>query len=190
MLKVTSVAIALLALVPPSAASDFAVEIDPERTSIGFHLEATLHSVHGHANLVSGRLRLDNTIGTAVGEVVIEATSATTANTKRDKKMHTQVLRTADHPRIIFRASHLEGELAVSGASDVILHGEIEILGEPRAFELPLHVEIADGGFTANGGFDIPYVEWGLKDPSTFVLRVAKVVEVSVEAAGDVTVVE
>jgi len=64
---------------------------------------------------------------------------------------------------------------------------------EPWSLELgleldaiPLRVEIVGGRFTAVSSLEIPYVEWGLEDPSTFLLRVAKVVEVTVAAEGTV----
>jgi hypothetical protein len=90
----------------------------------------------------------------------------------------------------VFRADRLEGDLARPGASEVILHGKMEILGEPHEIGIPLDIMIEDGHFTANGTFEIPYVAWGLEDPSTFVLRVAKVVEVTIDAEGSVAVID
>ena len=110
-------------------------------------------------------------------------------NKKRDKKMHGKVLLTTDHPKIVLRARRLEGELAPQGASDVTLHGEIEILGQSHRIGIPSHIEIDGGHFTATFEFEIPYFDWGLEDPSTFVLRVAKVVQVTVEAAGTMVII-
>jgi hypothetical protein len=170
MKNTTSVALALLALAAPLAAGDLQIELDPELTSINLRLQATLHSVRGTAAAASGSMRLETESGIATGEVTIDATTAQTGNKKRDKKMHAKV----------------EGPLAQPGASDVILHGEIEILGLSHEIAIPLHIEIDDGHYTANGEFEIPYVEWGLQDPSTFVLRVAKTVHVTIEAAGTI----
>jgi hypothetical protein len=104
--------------------------------------------------------------------------------------MHRKVLRTADHSRIVLRAQRLEGELALHGTSDVTLYGEMEILGQSHEIAVPLRIQIDGERFTAKTEFEIPYVEWGLEDPSTFVLRVAKVVEVTVTAEGSIVVTE
>jgi polyisoprenoid-binding protein YceI len=138
----------------------------------------------------SGSLRLDAGSGAATGHITIDATTADTGNAKRDKKMHTKVLRTDEFSRIVFKPDRLEGELALLGTHDVILHGSMEILGESHEIGIPLTISIDDARFSANGAFEIPYVEWGLEDPSTFVLRVAKVVVVTIEAEGTIEIIE
>jgi len=187
MKRTTSIALALLALAAPLTAGELQIELDPELTSISFRLQATLHSVHGSAALAAGSLHLNTESGAMAGAVTIDATTAETGNKKRDKKMHAKVLLTADHPEIVLRARSLEGELAQQGASDVTLHGEIEILGQSHQITIPSHVEIDSGRFSATFEFEVPYVEWDLSDPSTFVLRVGKVVEVKVAAEGSVS---
>jgi polyisoprenoid-binding protein YceI len=186
MRETISVAVALLALAAPLAAGELQIELDPELTSISFRLQATMHSVHGSAVLASGSLGLNTESGAMTGAVTVDSTTTDTGNKKRDKKMHGKVLLTADHPEIVLRTHRLEGELAQQGASDVILHGEIEILGQSHEINISLHLEIDGGRFTATFEFELPYVDWGLEDPSTFVLRVAKVVEVTVIAGGTV----
>ena len=113
-----------------------------------------MHSVHGSAALVAGSLGLNTESGAMTGAVTVDATTAETGNKKRDKKMHGKVLLTADHPEIVLRTSHLEGELARQGASDVTLHGEIEILGQSHQIDIPSHIEIDGGNFTATFEFE------------------------------------
>ena len=50
--------------------------------------------------------------------------------------------------------------------------------------ELPLHfqVQAAGGQYTASTHFVIPYVKWGMKNPSNFLLKVDDKVEVDVRA--------
>ena len=169
-----------------SSAAERRIEVDPLRTDVSFTLKATMHSVHGTAATTSGGFRFDPHTGAATGEIVIDATSAETGNGSRDKKMHRKVLVTADNPRIVLRIRRLEGNLALDGASSVTLHGEIAILGQPHEIAIPLQVEIHGGDFTAHAEFEIPYVKWGLEDPSTFILKVAKEVQVEVRAKGTV----
>ena len=48
-------------------------------------------------------------------------------------------------------------------------------------------VEASGDELSAETAFEIPYVEWGMKDPSFLFLRVAKVVEVKVSATGSLS---
>ena len=186
----TIAALGLILGTAAGSAAEWRIEVDPHRTNVSFTLKATMHSVHGTAATTSGGFRFDPDTGAATGEIVVDATSAETGNGSRDKKMHRKVLVTADNPRIVLRIRSLEGNLALEGASKVTLHGEIVILGQPHEIAIQLQVEIGGEDFTAHLEFEIPYVEWGLKDPSTFILRVAKEVRVTIEAAGTIIITD
>ena len=69
-------------------------------------------------------------------------------------------------------------------SSQVTLDGTLTFHGADHKMSLPAKVEVKDGKVTAQTSFTIPYVEWGLHDPSIMILRVAKVVEVHVVAHG------
>ena len=168
------------------AAAGWLIHIEPDQNSITFSLKATLHTVHGTAAIEASTLQFDPVTGVIFGDIAVSTASTATGNTKRDKKMHTKVLRSSDYPRLTLRPHHIDGEVSSSGSSRVVLRAEIELQGKDHAIEIPLEIEIVAGRFTATGEFVVPYVEWGLKDPSTFVLRVAKEVPVDVEIEGTI----
>ncbi|MEA3005230.1 MAG: hypothetical protein QOI94_499, partial [Acidobacteriaceae bacterium] len=56
--------------------------------------------------------------------------------------------------------------------------------------ELPLKVQISADTVTATSRFTVPYVDWGMKNPSKFLLRVGKQVEIEVNAKGTIKQVE
>jgi hypothetical protein len=58
------------------------------------------------------------------------------------------------------------------------------LLGAEHPIRIPLQVEISPDAAAVEATFSVPYVEWGLNDPSTFVLRVAKEVPVTVRSEG------
>jgi hypothetical protein len=158
--------------------------LDPQRTVLSFVLGATGHDVHGLLHATGGELRFDTGKGTASGDLMLDARRTETGNVKRDKTMHKKVLESETHPMIVFHAERVEGELATSGKSELDLIGTVELLG--AAHELTLHVaaSIENGEVSATVTCDVPFVDWGLHDPSAFVLRVAKVVQVSIDAHG------
>lgn len=172
----------------PALAGGWKVDLDPNRTEVSFTLKATMHKVHGTAKLASGSLLIDPTTGVVDGEIVVDAPSAETGNGSRDKKMHGKVLLSGKHPRIVLRPERLEGTLNSGQNATVMLVGDLELLGASHPISISLNIQIDGSSFTAAAEFTVPYVEWGLKDPSTFVLRVAK--EVTVQVHGEGTLIE
>jgi len=180
--------IALAGLAPHAASAEERVlTLQPERTSVTFVLKATGHDVHGVLALAAGQVRFDPATGAASGEVTIDALRAQTGNRARDRDMHKNVLETARYPVITFRAHRLDGILPPSGVATVVLHGTVALHGAEHPLSLPVKVAVAADRMTAESTFEVPYLDWGLHNPSFLFLRVAPVVAVTVKTEGDVS---
>jgi len=157
-----------------------ALRVDPARTTVEFVLPSLLHTVHGTFQLKRGDLRFDPATGKASGELVVDATSGESGSDARDKRMHSSILQSATYPEILFRPDRVVGKVALEGKSEVELHGMFKIHGTEHEIALPLQVEAAGGQYTATGTFKVPYVKWGMKNPSTLMLRVSDTVEITI----------
>lgn len=174
--------LAFLLAATPLAAAERTVRLDPEQSSVRLTLPATGHTVRGTINVLPGELRYDPDSGAISGAISLDAASADTGNRRRDAKMHEDVLMSGRHPRITFKPSSVEGR--VSGEGSVNVRGVITILGKDHAVTLPARVTITGNRISARATFDVPYVAWGLKDPSVLMIRVAKEVRLDVLLQG------
>lgn len=159
-------------------------EIDPEASSVTFELGATLHTVEGAAEVRDGSVRFDPARGTASGRIDIAAQSLDTGNENRDEDMHQKVLESAQYPEIYFEAERMSGAFEPEGQSRVTLEGAFGIHGDEHPTSLIFDVRVEGERLTASTEFEVPYVEWGMEDPSRFLLRVEKHVTVVIEAVG------
>jgi polyisoprenoid-binding protein YceI len=100
--------------------------------------------------------------------------------------MHNEILESGKFPDVIFRPSQIEGKVASSGSSDVKVHGTFELHGNSHEIVVPVHAEMNGASWKGTGKFDVPYIQWGLKNPSNFLLKVQPVVNVELEMAGSV----
>ena len=155
--------------------------IDPAQTSVEFKLGSTLHTIHGTFRLTHGDLRFDPVTGAASGELAIDAGSGDSGSATRDKRMNKSILESPKFPEIVFRPDRIEGSVAPDGHSEVQLHGVFVLLGERHEMTLPLLVDASGGKYSVISHFVIPYVKWGLKNPSTLILRVDDKVEITVK---------
>jgi polyisoprenoid-binding protein YceI len=179
--------ISVIFAVVPASAAQLDIVFDPARTTIEFTLDATMHKVHGTFQLDSGTVRYDPATGTASGTIVVDARSGDSGNMKRDRDMHGKVLDSDAHPTIVLVPERVVGELPFAGSGDMLVVGSFRIGGGEHTVEIPLAVTVTGDEVEIGGRFEVPYVEWGLKDPSKFVLRVGKEVAVNITAYATVT---
>jgi polyisoprenoid-binding protein YceI len=152
----------------------------PAQTTVEYSVGSTLHTVHGTFALKRGTLRIDLASGRSEGELVVDASSGASGSEGRDHKMTHEILETDKYPEIVFQPDRMEGKLELQGKSQVKLHGVLAIHGKQHEVIAAVDAQAVAGGYDATAAFDVPYVDWGMKNPSTFILRVNKVVTVTV----------
>lgn len=176
-----------LSLIHAGLGQEQVFHLDPAQSRVVFTLGDVLHTVHGTFQLSSGELRFDSNTGQASGQLVLDATTGNSGNGTRDKKMKREILETDKYPTIVFTPEKVIGTLAPGAASQVQLQGSMMLHGQahPMTLTVPVH---QNGTITsADVRFNVPYVAWGLKNPSTLFLRVDKEVEIEVHAVGTLT---
>lgn len=176
-----------VSLLTPALAGAQSWTVDAAKTKVTFELGATGHDVEGTFASPSGALEFDRETGTVGGTITLDLRGAATGNGSRDKTMHKDVLESAKYPLATFTAQKLKGTLAASGTSDVTLVGVLNLHGGDHPIEIPAKVTLDGERLSVDGGFDVPFVDWGLKDPSWFVLRVEKQVKVHIKGEGALT---
>ena len=181
-----NICVALLALHfgAPAFAQQNALELDPSRTAVHFTLKTSLHTVHGTFQLKSGKLSFDPQTRKVSGLLVVDATSGESGNSGRDSKMHKEILESQKYPEISFAPLEVEGDVQPQGDSQIRVRGTFRIQGRDHEIVVPVAVRTADADLTLDTDFSIPYLSWGLKNPSTFILRASDTVELSIHARG------
>ena len=164
--------------------SEIVLKLDPAQSKVHWTLGSTLHTVHGTFALKNGSVHFDPVTGKAGGEIVVNATSGESGNDSRDARMKKDILETAKYSEIVFRPNQVEGTVAQSAVSDLKLHGVFSIHGVDHDLTAIVHAELMGDRWKATGTFQVPYVMWGIKDPSVFLLKVKPVADVELELSG------
>ena len=163
------------------------LSLDPAHSTVHFTLSATAHTVHGDFKLKRGDVSFNPADGKVSGEVVVDARSGDSGSSGRDSKMHREILESDQFPEISFRPDRAEGFSAAAGKLQGTVHGTFVIHGSSHDVSAPVTVEFSNDRWTATANFTVPYVDWGLKNPSTFLLHVGKSVAVVVETSGSLS---
>ena len=157
------------------------IKFDPARTTIQWTLKDVLHTVHGTFKLQRGLVRFDMNTGKAEGIVEVDARSGESGNSSRDAHMHKSILESSKYPVIRFRPERVYGELNSTSPHVITVDGIFEMHGLTHPLQLHINVQPDRSGYAAKTHFIVPYVAWGLKDPSTFLLHVSNEVDIDVE---------
>jgi polyisoprenoid-binding protein YceI len=132
----------------------------------------------------SGSIDFDRSAQTISGSVVVAAGSGESGDKGRDKNMNSTVLDVAQFAEVSFVTRSYQGTIAASGDSTVQVSGVFTLHGTPHDLTVPMQLHIDGANVTAKGHFTVPYVQWGLKDPSVFILKVAKEVGIDLTFVG------
>src|ERR1700722_48894 len=166
------------------ASGQIVFTIDPAHSTLHWTLDTTLHLVHGTFAVKRGEVALDPKTGNATGEIVVDATSGKTDNDSRDKKMHQEILETPKFPEIVFRVNQIENPAVPPSKGQIKMHGVFMIHGMKHELIVPAEVEFSGDRWNGTAKFVVPYIAWGLKSPSTFLLKASPTVDVDLELSG------
>jgi polyisoprenoid-binding protein YceI len=169
---------------PRPPASEITFGVDPAQSKVHWTLESTVHTVHGSFAFKKGNIQVDTSTGKATGEIVVDATSGNSGNDGRDKKMHREVLESAKYSDIIFRPERVEGQISQQGLCNVQVQGGLLLHGSEHEITVPIQGELAGDHWTGTAKFRVPFIDWGLKNPSNFFLKVNHAVEIELELKG------
>lgn len=171
-------------LAAAAGAQEMVLECDPAHTTANFTLGDVLHTVRGSFKMQSGELHYDPTTAKVSGEIVFDATSGRSGNATRDHKMHKNVLESERYPRISFRPDRTEGRVSVRGSSTIQVHGVFAIHGSEHEMTVSVPVKFDTGHWEASAHFQVPYAQWGMKNPSVLLLRVGDTVDIDLHTEG------
>lgn len=169
-----------------ACAQELVLQCDPAQTIARFTLSDPLHTVRGEFKVERCQIHFDPSSGKVSGDIVFDATSGQSGSAGRDRKMHKEVLESSRYPDISFRPDHVEGTVATAGASSVKIHGIFALHGADHEMTAPVDVKLDPTHWSVLAHFPVPYVKWGMKNPSVLFLRVGDNVDIELQATGSI----
>jgi polyisoprenoid-binding protein YceI len=176
---------ALAALLSPVAlAQQQTFVVNPDASEVKMTLKTTREVVNGTFHIQSGSLEFDRSAAKMSGSVVVLAGSGKTGNGSRDKKMNKDILEVEEHATVSFEPKSHAGAIAPAGDSTIQATGIFILLGTPHEITIPILVHLEGTTATAKAHFVVPYIQWGVKDPSFLFWKADKDVAIDLFLTG------
>jgi polyisoprenoid-binding protein YceI len=174
-------------LAPVALAQQQTFVANPDASEVKMTLKTTHEVVNGTFHIQSGSLQFDRGAAKMSGSVVVLAGSGKTGNGSRDKKMNKDILEVEQHATVSFEPRSYAGAIASSGDSTIQATGIFTLLGTPHEITIPILVHLEGTTATAKSHFVVPYIQWGLKDPSFLFWKADKDVAIDLFLTGRVS---
>jgi polyisoprenoid-binding protein YceI len=174
-------------LAPAALAQPQTFVINPDASAVKITLKTTHEIVNGTFHVKYGSIEFDRSAPKMSGAVVVLASSGKTGNSSRDKKMNKDVLEVEQHATISFEPKTYTGVIAASGDSTIQVTGVFTLLGTPHEITIPVSVHLDGARTTAMAHFMVPYVQWGLKNPSFLFWKADDDVAIDLDLAGAIS---
>jgi polyisoprenoid-binding protein YceI len=171
-------------LVPAALAQHQTFAVNPDTSEVQMTLNTTHEVVHGTFHIQSGSIEFDCGTPKMKGSVAVLAGSGKTGNDSRDKKMNKDILNVEQYATVSFEPKTYTGVLALSGDSTIQVTGIFTLLGTPHEIAIPIVVHLEGTTATAKAHFFVPYVQWGLKNPSFMIWKADDDVAIDLSLAG------
>jgi len=171
-------------LAPAVLAQHQTFVVNSDASQVKITLKTTHELVNGAFHVQSGSIEFDRGTPALSGSVVVLAGSGKTGNDSRDHKMNKDILKVDRYATVSFEPKSYSGGLAASGDSTIQVTGIFTLLGTPHEITIPILVHLEGTTATAKAQFVVPYVQWGLKNPSFLVWKADNDVAIDLLLAG------
>lgn len=161
--------------------------VSPDASEVRMTLKTTHEVVNGTFHVQSGSIEFDHTAPKMSGLITVIAGSGKTGNGSRDKKMDKDILKVEQHATISFEPRTYTGNIAPSGDSTIQVTGIFTLLGIPHEITVPTLVHLDATSATAKAHFVVPYVQWGLKNPSFLIWKADNDVAIDLNLVGTIS---
>jgi hypothetical protein len=160
--------------------------VNPAASQVKMRLNTTHEVVNGPFHVQSGAIDFDRAASQISGIILVAAGSGKTGNDSRDKRMNKEILKANQFVVVSFAPKTYTGTIAASGDSMIQVSGVFTLLGTPHDLSVPMQIHIDGSLATAKGQFVIPYVSWGLKDPSFLIWKAEQNVGITLDLGGQI----
>jgi polyisoprenoid-binding protein YceI len=174
-------------LAPTAFAQHQTFAVNPDASEVKMTLNTTHEVVRGTFHIQSGSIEFDLSAPKMSGLVAVLAGSGKTANDSRDKKMNKDILKVDQYTTVSFAPKTYTGKIAPSGDSTIQVSGVFTLLGNPHDLTIPMQIHLDGSKAIARTKFVIPYVQWGLKNPSFMFWKAENDVAIDLNLVGQVS---
>jgi polyisoprenoid-binding protein YceI len=165
-MKASAVLTLAVLLAPAALAQHESFAVNSDASEINMTLNTTHEVVNGTFRIQSGSIEFDRSNSKMLGSVIVAAGSGKTGNDSRDKKMKKDILKVDQYTTVSFAPKTYTGTIVPRGDSTIQVTGVFTLLGNPHDLTIPMQVHLDGSKATAKAHFIVPYVQWGLKNPS------------------------
>jgi YceI-like domain len=173
-------------LAPTALAQHQTFTVNPDASEIKMKLNTTHEVVIGTFHIQSGSINFDRTASRISGIVIVAAGSGKTGNNSRDRKMNKDILKVDQFANVSFAPKAYTGTIAASGDSTIQVSGVFTVLGRPHDLAISMQIHMDASKATAKAQFVVPYVEWGLKNPSFLIWKAENDVAIDLSLVGNI----
>jgi polyisoprenoid-binding protein YceI len=177
--------LALAAILAPAVlAQHQTFVVNPDTSEVKIALKTTHELVNGTFHVQSGSIEFDRNAPKMSGSVVVLAGSGKTGNGSRDKKMNKDILEIERHATVSFEPKSYAGAIAPSGDSTIQVTGIFTLLDTPHEITIPILIHLESTTAVARAHFVVPYVQWGLKNPTFLIWKADNDVAIELSLTG------